>query len=116
MNESTKEYIKECGLSIRKYWDLHPEEQEWLYPLLQKRLRTAIAVLEAISDRPRSYSEIAKITGLSENTVKQLTYALGEAGIGIQVFSEDRTYYPQGGRKRNLKKNLTKAVTVDKVA
>ena len=104
MNEDTKAYIKECGPSIQKYWDLHPEEQEWLYPLLQKRLRTAIAVLEAISDRPRSYSEIAKITGLSENTVKQLTYALGEAGIGIQVFSEDRTYYPQGGRKRNLKK------------
>ena len=104
MNETTKEYIKECGPSIRKYWELHPEEQEWLYPLLQKRLRTAIAVLEAISDQPRTYSEIAQITGLSENTVKQLTYALGEAGIGIQVFSEDRTYYPQVGRKRNLKK------------
>lgn len=104
MNEDTKAYIRECGPSIRKYWDLHPEEQEWLYPLLQKRLRTAIAVLEAISDRPRSYSEIAKITGLSENTVKQLTYALGEAGIGIQVFSEDRAYCPMGGRKRNLKR------------
>ncbi|WP_428993598.1 hypothetical protein [Microcystis aeruginosa] len=47
---------------------------------------------------------MAKITGLSENTVKQLTYALGEAGIGIQVFSEDRAYCPTGGRKRNLKK------------
>ena len=104
MNEDTKTYIKECGPSIRKYWDLHPDEQQWLYPLLQKRLRTAIAVLEAISDRPRTYSEIAKITGLNENTVKHLTYALGEAGIGIQTFSENRTYYPQGGRKRNLKK------------
>jgi transcription initiation factor IIE alpha subunit len=104
MNEDTKTYIKECGPSIRKYWDLHPDEQQWLYPLLQKSLRSAIAVLEAISDRPRTYSEIAKITGFSENTVKQLTYALGEAGIGIQVFSEDRTYCPMGGRKRNLKK------------
>jgi biotin operon repressor len=104
MNKTTKEYIKECGPSIRKYWELHPEEQEWLYPMLQKRLRTAITVLEAISDRPRSYSEIAKITSLSENTVKQLTYALKEAGIGIQVFSEDRAYCPMGGRKRNLKK------------
>ncbi|MFN9735711.1 MAG: hypothetical protein ACK544_17840 [Microcystis sp.] len=53
MNKTTKEYIKECGSSIRKYWELHPEEQEWLYPMLQKRLRTAITVLEAISDRPR---------------------------------------------------------------
>ena len=104
MNETTKEYIKECGDHIRKYWDLDPEEQEWLYPLLQKRLRTAIAVLEAISDRPRSYSEIAKITNLSENTVKQLTYALSDAGIRIQIFSEDRTYCPLGGRKRNLKR------------
>lgn len=104
MNETTKEYIKECGPSIRKYWELHPEEQEWLYPLLQKRLRTAIAVLEAISDQPRTYSEIAKITGLSENTVKQLTYALEQAGVGIQIFSEDRAYCPLGGRKRNLKR------------
>ena len=47
MNKTTKEYLKECGLSIQKYWDLAPEEQEWLYPMLQKRLRTAIAVLEA---------------------------------------------------------------------
>ena len=104
MNKTTKEYIKECGSSIRKYWELHPEEQEWLYPMLQKRLRTAITVLEAISDRPRSYSEIAKITGISQNTVKQITYALEEAGIGIQVFSKDRAYCPLGGRKRNLKK------------
>ena len=101
MNEDTKAYIKECGPSIQKYWDLHPEEQEWLYPLLQKRLRTAIAVLEAISDRPRSYSEIAKITGLSENTVKQITYALDEF---VCIFSEDRAYCPMGGRKRNLKR------------
>ena len=106
MNKTTKEYLKECGLSIQKYWDLAPEEQEWLYPMLQKRLRTAIAVLEAISDQPRSYSEIAEITGLSQNTVKQLTYALGEAGIGIQIFSEDRAYCPMGGRKRNLKKAI----------
>ena len=104
MNEATKEYIKECGPSIRKYWELHPEEQEWLYPLLQKRLRTAIAVLEAISDRPRTYSEIAKIAGISQNTAKQLTYALAEAGIGIQIFSQDRAYCPMGGRKRNLKR------------
>jgi hypothetical protein len=104
MNEDTKNYIKECGDRIRKYWELEPDEQEWLYPMLQKRLRTAITVLEAISDQPRSYSEIAKITNLSENTVKQLTYALSEAGIGIQSFSEDRAYCPMGGRKRNLKK------------
>jgi len=104
MNEKTKQYIKECGLGIQKYWDLDTEEQEWLYPMLQKRLRTAIAVLEAISDQPRSYSEIAKITGISQNTVKQLTYALAEAGIGVQIFTEDRAYYPTGGRKRTLKK------------
>ncbi|MCA2552746.1 MAG: hypothetical protein IM466_03100 [Microcystis sp. M04BS1] len=104
MNKTTKEYIEECGPSIRKYWDLDPEEQKWLYPMLQKRLRTAIAVLEAISDKPRSYSEIAKITSLAENTVKQLTYALAQAGIGIQIFSEDRAYCPMGGRKRNLKR------------
>jgi len=104
MNEATKEYIKECGDHIRKYWELEPDEQEWLYPMLQKRLRTAITVLEAISDRTRSYSEIAEITEISQNTVKQLTYALKEAGIGIQIFSEDRPYCPTGGRKRHLKR------------
>ncbi len=104
MNETTKEYIRECGPSIQKYWNLHPEDQIWIFPLLNKSIRSAIAVLEAISDQPRTYSEIAKITSLAENTVKQLTYALGEAGIGIQIFSEDRAYCPLGGRKRNLKR------------
>jgi len=102
MNEQTKAYIKECGPSIRKYWELHPEEQKWLYPLLHKSIRSAIAVLEAISDQPRNYSEIAAITELSENTVKQITYAL--ADVGIQVFSEGRAYYPLGGRPRKFKK------------
>ena len=73
MNEATKAYIRECGPSIRKYWELHPEEQIWIFPVLNKSIRSAIAVLEAISDQPRTYSEIAQITGLSENTVKQLT-------------------------------------------
>ena len=104
MNEQTKAYIKECTPSIRKYWELHPKEQEWLYPLLHRSIRSAIAVLEAISDQPRNYSEIAAITELSENTVKQISYALAEGGIGIQIFSEGRAYCPCGGRPRNLKK------------
>ena len=103
MNEQTKAYIKECVPSIWKYWELHPEEQEWLYPLLHKSIRSAIAVLEAISDKPQNYSEIAAITELSENTVKQITYALAEGGIGIQIFSEGRAYCPLG-RPRKLKK------------
>ncbi len=101
MNEQTKAYIKECTLSIQKYWNLHPEDQTWIFPLLHKSIRSAIAVLEAISDQPRNYAEIAAITGLSENTVKQITYAL--ADVGIQVFSEGRAYYPLG-RPRNFKK------------
>ena len=104
MNEQTKAYIKECTLSIQKYWNLHPEDQIWIFPLLHKSIRSAIAVLEAISDQPRNYAEIAAITGLSENTVKQITYALAEGGIGIQIFSEGRAYCPLGGRPRNLKK------------
>lgn len=103
MNEQTKAYIKECGLSIRKYWELPPEEQEWLYPLLNKSIRSAIVVLEAISDKPQNYSEIAAITELNENTIKQITYALAEGGIGIQIFSEGRAYCPLG-RPRTLKK------------
>jgi DNA-binding IclR family transcriptional regulator len=72
--------------------------------LLHRSVKTAIRILEAISDRPRNYEEISKITNLSENTIKQIIYALAETGIGIQSFSEDRAYCPRGGRKRNLKK------------
>lgn len=104
MNEDTKKYIKECSPSIQKYWELHPDEQAWLYPLLHRSIRSAIAILEAISDRPRNYEEISEITSLNENTIKQFIYALSEAGIGIQSFSEDRAYCPIGGRRRNLKK------------
>lgn len=104
MNEQSKAYIKECCSSIQKYRELHPKEQEWLYPLLNKSIRSAIVVLEAISDQPQNYSEIAAITELSENTIKQITYALAEGGIGIQIFSEGRAYCPCGGRPRNFKK------------
>lgn len=103
MNPSTKEYIKECTPSIKKYWKLDADEQAWLYPLLQKSIRSAIKVLEAISDRPRNYLEIGKITHLSEHHIKQILYAVSEAGMGIQTFSDDRAYFPIGGRPRKLK-------------
>jgi|LakMenE01Jun11ns_1017448.scaffolds.fasta_scaffold8995267_2 hypothetical protein len=62
MNEDTKKYIKECSPSIRKYWELQPDEQAWLYPLLHRSVKTAIRILEAISDQPRNYLEISIIT------------------------------------------------------
>jgi hypothetical protein len=102
MNEITKAYIKECSLSIRKYRELQPEEQAWLYPLLHKSVKTAIRILEAISDRPRNYEEISKITDLNKNTIKQFIYALSESGIKIQSFSEDRVYCSIGRRKQLL--------------
>ena len=103
MNEDTKAYIKECGLSIQKYWELHPAEQAWLYPILQKSVRSAIAVMETISVQPRNYEEISKITNLNKNTVKQLIYALSDAGMGIKFFNEDKVYCPIGRKSRNLK-------------
>jgi biotin operon repressor len=101
MNEKTKAYIKEYALSIQNYWNLHPDDQKWIFPLLHSSIISAIALREAIADRPRNYAEIAAITELSENTVKQITYAL--ADVGIQVFSEGRAYYPLG-RPRKFKK------------
>jgi predicted transcriptional regulator len=104
MNQDTIEHLKNATPEIIKFRGLAKNEQDWLYPLLQKRIRTALDLLSTIENKPRTYHEIAELTELNENTVKQILYALDEGGLRIQIVDRGKAYCPGTGRKRILKR------------
>jgi hypothetical protein len=102
MHQPTAEKITKLTSQILKYWQLHPEEQKWIYPLLSKPVQNAINILEACSDKPRGYKEISKICEIHPNTVKQYLYALSNGGLQFSVNSNDHWLAPKSGRPRRL--------------
>lgn len=100
MNQVTINYLKKSAPSIERFRQLHPEEQKWMEPLLNHRTKTALNILDAISNTPLSYQEIADICELHINSVKQVLNALQDGGCRIDM-SEKSAVAPTG-RPRNL--------------
>ena len=102
MDKITVDRLSKLAPLIQQFLDLHPDEQVWLYPLLGRAERRAIAILEAIQGNYLSYEEIGEQTDTHPNTVKQTLYALSNGGINFKVNSSNKWMTPQGGRNRKL--------------
>lgn len=89
--------------SLQQFVELHPDEQVWLYPLLGRAEKRAIAILEEIQGYPLTYAEIAKLTDSHINTVKTTLYALERGGVAFRSGSSGKWQTPKGGRNRRLK-------------
>ena len=100
MNQNTIERLKAAAPNIEKFRNLHPDEQQWLEPMLSQTMRTALAVIEAISSTALTYQEIADECELHVNSVKQILSALNEGGCRIDL--RDKTAFAPTGRPRNL--------------
>lgn len=100
MNSNTIERLKASAPSIEKFRNLHPDEQQWLEPMLSKTMKTALAVLDAISNTALTYQEIADECELHINSVKQILSALNEGGCCIDL--SDKTAFAPTGSPRNL--------------
>lgn len=63
-------------------------------------MRTALNILDAISNNALIYEEIADICELHINSVKQILSALNEGGCLIDM--REKTAFAPTGRPRNL--------------
>lgn len=104
MDKITTDRLTRLAPKIQQFLDLHPDEQAWLYPLLGRAERRAIAVLEAIQGHYMSYEEIAAQTDSNISTIKQILYALSNGGINFNVDKSGKWQTPKGGRNRRLTK------------
>jgi response regulator of citrate/malate metabolism len=100
MNSETTKKLVRLAPSIEKFRNLQPDEQEWLLPCLHKTAKTALNILDAITQNPLTYQEIANECELHVNTVRQILYALNEGGCRISL--DERTAFAPTGRPRNL--------------
>lgn len=85
MDEAARDRLVEMAEAIEKFRRLHPAEQEWLYPLLNRNVRTALEILAAISGNMKSFEEIADLVGLHPHTVSQKLNALVEGGVSVDM-------------------------------
>lgn len=100
MNTDTINRLKNAAPSIEKLRHLQPEEQDWIYPLLNKTIKTALFILDTISGSPLTYEEIADACELHINSVKQILSALSEGGCAIDM--TDQVAFARTGRPRKL--------------
>lgn len=99
MNQNTIERLKLAAPSIEKFRQL-PEEQRWMEPLMSQTVKTALDILDCISNHPMTYQEIADTCELHINSIKQILSALEEGGCHINM--SEKTAIAPTGRPRLL--------------
>jgi len=104
VDKITSNRLVKLAPKIQQFLELHPDEQAWLYPLLGRAERRAIAILEAIQGNYLSYEEIGEETDTHPSTVKQTLYALSDGGMNFNINKTGRWQTPKGGRNRRLTK------------
>ena len=104
MDKITEDRLTKVALLLEKFLELHPDEQNWLYPLLGRAEKRAIAVLSEIQGHALTYEEVAKLTDSHPNTVKSILYALERGGAAFKEGSTKKWISPKGGRYRKLMK------------
>lgn len=105
MNQATADRLGELSENLDKFLELHPDDQEWIFPLLGKPEQRTILILQAIQGRYLTYNEIANYVGCHPSTIKTTLYALQDKGYSS--LEQDKTgkwTTPKGGRYRALKK------------
>lgn len=104
MDKVTVDKLEKLAPALSAFLDLHPDEQRWLFPLLGRAEKRAIAILESIQGSYLSYQEISNQTDTHINTVRQTLYALSNGGIDFKTTKSGKWMTPRGGRNRKLNK------------
>lgn len=100
MDEAARKRLVELALSIEKFRNLHPNEQEWLEPLLSRGIRGTLEMLDVVSKEKMTFQEIARELGKSPTTISQRLNALLQGGMALDM-SGTAAYAPTG-RPRKL--------------
>lgn len=111
MNEDTYRKIQLAVPFLVKYFELEKTEQEWIYPYLDKSIRSTIQILDLIIDSSNTYEGIAEELGVNSNTVVQKINALKDGGFPLEVKPDKAVYAPR--RKRNLIRRTDKLAKLD---
>lgn len=102
MHQEQIERLRERADAIVFFLSLDPETQDKIWPLLPRGIKSTIELLDAISQQPKTYEELADELQQHRMTISQKLNALSEF-IAIQ-FGEDTAYAPspKGGRRRRI--------------
>lgn len=102
MNSKTYAKIVSLTPMLVQFQHLEAGERAWLEPLLTKSARTAIAILDKISQREMTYKEVGDDLNLNCQTAQQIINALSEGGVNIQI--KAKAAQAATGRLRVLKR------------
>lgn len=105
MHFSVRDRLIREAIAIEQFRNLHPEEQEWLLPLLSRGVRSTVETLNLVSDKIMTFEEVGKELGINSQTVSQKLNALAQGGIDIQL--TDMAAFAPIGRLRKLARKLS---------
>jgi hypothetical protein len=102
MHQEQIERLRERADAILFFLDMEPEAQDRLWPLIPRGIRSTIELLDAISQQPKTYKELAAELGNHPMTISQKLNLLSEF-IPIEL-GDDTAYAPspKGGRRRRI--------------
>jgi biotin operon repressor len=111
MNQDTYRKIEGAVPFLSRYFELDKSEQAWIYPYLDKSIKSTIKILNLIIDTSLTYEEIAEDLGINKNTVIQKINALGDGGFPLEIKPDKALYAPS--RKRDLVRRADKFAKLD---
>lgn len=111
MNSDTYKKIELAVPFLVKYFELDKTEHQWIYPHLDKSIRSTIQILNLIIEESLTYEGIAEELGINMNTVIQKINALKDGGFPLEVKPDKAIYAPS--RKKNLIRRTDKIAKLD---
>ncbi|MCT7975192.1 hypothetical protein [Laspinema olomoucense] len=104
MNQNQINRLIEKAEAIAYFLELDPEQQDKLWPLIPKGIRSTIMLLDAIGEQPKTYEELAVELECHETTISQKLNIMAKF-MAIEL-ENDTAYAPSkhGGRPRRVAK------------
>lgn len=108
MNQDTCDKIRDSASFFTKYFELSVQEQQWIYPALNKSFQSTIEIIELIIDSPMTYDVMSETLGVNKNTIIQKINALSEGGFPIEINLEKASYRLLGKPRNLVKRRVQK--------
>ena len=74
---------------IQKFIEADLLDQTWIFPLLNKPSQTALIILDLLSEKPLTYTELANSLQLHKHTIQQIVLALEGGGMVFKLNSQE---------------------------
>lgn len=113
MDDYSIKRLERLAPFFHDYFELDKSEREWIFPALERGIKSTILLLELIEKSSLTYEEMGQEMGLHWNTCKQKLLALQRGGFPLNA--SESSAVCETGRPRKLTRRINKDDVVNSV-